>query len=187
MSKTTLEQKVPKKMQHGCDSCCTVSTSGPLRPPPSGPHSALIPHPQQGPMQKILVLSMTRTILEQTTLKLQLRMVVPRAALFPLPPSRPAVSGPHQALLPQPQQGQCKKILLWSMTKTILEQADQKIATKNGSGSCCTVSTSGPSRPPISDQLPALLPQPQQEPSAKNLGLINDQCHFGTKKTKNCN
>ena len=70
------------------------------------------------------------------------------------------------------------------MTNVILEKTNPKIATKNGYGSCCTVSTSGPSRPPVSGLLPALLMCPQQGPMPKNLALINDQDCFGTNKPK---
>ena len=94
MTKTILKwtnQNIATK--NGCGLCCTVSTSGPSRPPVSGPLPALLPHPQQNPMPKNQV---------------------------------------------------------FSTTKTILEQTNQKISTKNGCGLCCTVSTSGSSRPPVS-------------------------------------
>jgi len=70
------------------------------------------------------------------------------------------------------------------MTNVILEQKKTKIAIKNGCGSCCTVSTSGPSRPPFSGPLSALLLHPQQGPMQKNLALIKDQDCFGMNKSK---
>ena len=51
----------------------------------------------------------------------------------------------------------------------------KKNAVKNGCGLCCTVSTSGPSGPPVSGPLPVLIPCPQQGPSAENIDLINGQ------------
>ena len=60
--------------------------------------------------------------------KLQLKMVVAHAALFPLL----APQGLHSVVHSQPfscthNKGQCKKILHWSKTKTVLEWTSQKL------------------------------------------------------------
>jgi len=62
------------------------------------------------------------------------------------------------------------------VAKTILEWADQKIATANGCGLCCTVSTSGTSKPPVSGPLPALLPHPHPQQGPVQKVLLSTRC-----------